>query len=327
MLPCRENLPAVVLAAGLVDAVCDRVRAVADSARDGHRKPLDELLVKEVEKVVVLAAVHTFWVEDAAEHLVGLRLLAAAVGGGEHVHERAEHGALWPLPQHELAQQRRLVLHARKQHLERAQPVLRLGPQQAAHQRREAAVFVKLAVEGRAVVQLQLLGDRAELLQKPEGLEQRLRLERRVGELVAQRLEEDWVGAEGGDDLHVVVKGNLVERGKGVVVERAGQHHVLKKAEPVVLVDLLQDRLVRDRHNLFEAHHLGEEDAVPDLVSIGLQFGVVLERADDAHHEVVAQKQVVHRRVVEHHQPLKDVEEVVQIRLALQILRHREELH
>eukprot|EP00965_Chrysotila_dentata_P183487 6059016-Pleurochrysis_carterae.AAC.1 len=39
-----------------------------------------------------------------------------------------------------------------------------------------------------------------------------------------RRLEEDWVGAEGGDDLHVVVKGNLVERGKSVVVERAGQH-------------------------------------------------------------------------------------------------------
>jgi len=55
---------------------------------------------------------------------------------------------------------------------------------------------------------------------------------------------------------------------------------------------------------------------------VARELGVVLEGADHADDQVLAQQLLVHAGVVEQHEALEDVEEVVQVRHILQIL-HR----
>jgi len=85
-----------------------------------------------------------------------------------------------------------------------------------------------------------------------------------VADLLTHTLEVVGVVAQVRDDLHVVEEGDLVERGEGVVVERARQHDVLDEAHMEVLVDLAHRRRVGDRHDLVEFDLLLEECAVVD---------------------------------------------------------------
>lgn len=109
VLLCREHaVPAraraqLHLRLGLRVAVHGR-RPGLRPARDRPRELVHELVVEEVEQVVLLAPLHPLGIEQAAQHLRHLRLLAAAVALREHVQQRVHHLALGPLIQHVLPQ-------------------------------------------------------------------------------------------------------------------------------------------------------------------------------------------------------------------------------
>jgi len=53
---------------------------------------------------------------------------------------------------------------------------------------------------------------------------------------------------------------------------------------------------------------------------VARELRVILQGADHAHDQVLAEQLLVHARVVEQHEALEDMEEVVQVRHVLQIL-------
>ena len=76
------------------------------------------------------------------------------------------------------------------------------------------------------------------------------------------------------------------------------------------------------RARLAESSVVAEELAVVGVVG---ELGVVLERAEDGHHELVAQQYLVDGGVIEQERPLEDVVQVVEVGARLEVLDGGEE--
>jgi hypothetical protein len=120
------------------------------------------------------------------------------------------------------------------------------------------------------------------------------------------------------DDLDLVEEDEGVEDGKGGVVEDARQNDVFEVLQPVRVVDLLPHLRVADLDDLLEPRGIAQVFPVVRLE--GGEFGVVLERAEHAVDELVADHLLYYGVLVEQDDGLHDAAEPVQVGKALEVL-------